>query len=182
MRVLVRTFFLAGVLLVFVAALLLWFVRPQQPLDLTYSELPLKEKAADMIRSRKLEVVLTEGEVNDLLKKAVAARPQVSPNVRMTGAAFHLEGAALSADVRLLYRDRWEAEGRLYFDLVWQDPYLTAVHTGTEIRGFRLPAGMWELDPLQAELNSYLPQAASIRDLHFEEKGVRVGFRLRKPF
>ncbi|AEI45128.1 hypothetical protein [Paenibacillus mucilaginosus] len=179
MRVLMKTIFLTGAVLVIAAALLLWFLRPQQPLDLAYTELPLREKALDMLRSRKLEVVLTEAEVNELLKKALAASPQVSGNVRITGARFYLEGEALSADVQLLYRDRWEAAGRLFFDLSWQDPYLTAVHTGTEVRGVRLPDGWFQLQPLQAELNSYLPQAAAIRDLQFEPDGVRVGFRLR---
>ncbi|WP_426448900.1 hypothetical protein ACP26L_29625 [Paenibacillus sp. S-38] len=179
MRVLMKTIFLTGAVLVIAAALLLWFVRPPQPLDLTYKELPLREKALDMLRSRKLEVTLTEAEVNELLKKALAASPQVSANVRITGARFYLEGEALSADVQLLYRNRWEAGGRLFFDLAWQDPYLTAVHTGSAIRGLHLPDAWFRLQPLQTDLNSYLPQAAAIRDLHFEPDGVRLSFRLR---
>ncbi|AEI44558.1 hypothetical protein KNP414_06034 [Paenibacillus mucilaginosus KNP414] len=44
--------------------------------------------------------------------------------------------------------------------MIWQYPYLTAVHTGAEVRGVRLPDGWSQLAPLQAERIRYLPQAA----------------------
>ncbi|WP_426451783.1 hypothetical protein ACP26L_06660 [Paenibacillus sp. S-38] len=47
------------------------------------------------------------------------------------------------------------------------------------MRGVCLPDGWFQLQPLQAEPNCYLPQAAAIRDQQFEPEGIRFSLRLR---
>lgn len=156
-----------------------WYAQPDRTLDLAYSELQIRNKVTDMLTSRKLEVQLTETEVNSLLKKALASRTHVNQDLKITGAQFSLEGSQWIADVNLLYKDEWTFGGRLHFAMSWQEPYLTATHTTTQIKQIAVPASWFQLEPLQIELNDYVPKPAGVRGVAFEEHGVRVGLKLR---
>ncbi|MGF9911061.1 hypothetical protein ABEX47_07460 [Paenibacillus ehimensis] len=178
-----RSLFKGIVTIVIVGALLaagaLWYAQPQAALDLSYNDLPVREKLAAMVIHRKPETVLTEQEVGDLLKKALARRSELRPGVKLTGARFFLQGERLAADVTLLLQDRWKVGARLNFDLAWNEPYLTAVHTGTVVRDVAVPAEWLSLRPIEVDLNHYLPKHVAIRGVAFEESAVRVTFGLR---
>lgn len=161
------------------AAGALWYTQPQAALDLSYNDLPVREKLAAMVIHRKPEAVLTEQEVGDLLKKALARKPELRPGVKLTGARFFLQGERLAADVTLLLQDRWKVGARLNFALAWNEPYLTAVHTGTVVRDVAVPDEWLSLRPIQVDLNHYLPKHVAIRGVAFEESTVRVTFGLR---
>ncbi|WP_261381440.1 hypothetical protein [Paenibacillus cremeus] len=167
------------VLAVLLAAGLVWYVKPVQPLDLAYTELPLRDKLASMLVTRKLEITLTEAEVNQLLKKALAAHAQVRPDVTITGAKFAQQGDRLVADVNLLVGGQLEAGARLNFDLAWQEPNLIAVHTGTVIKQAAIPPAWFQLAPLQVNVNNYLPQLVAVKGFTFEPSGVKLSFKLR---
>ncbi|MFE5320360.1 hypothetical protein ACFQ88_16750 [Paenibacillus sp. NPDC056579] len=156
-----------------------WYAQPERPLDLAYSELQIRSKLADMLTSRKLEVQLTEAEVNSLLKKSLAARSQINPDLQITGAQFSLEGNQWIADVNVLYKHQWTFGARMYFAMSWREPYMTAEHTATQIKQITVPASWFQLEPLQIELNDYVPKPAGVRGVAFEEHGVRVGLKLR---
>jgi len=155
------------------------YVRPTQQLDLAYSELPVRGKIADMLTNRKLEVALTEPEVNSLLKKALAEHAQVQPDVRVTGAQFTLEGDRWIADVNLLYKERWEVGARLYFSMRWQEPNLIASHTETQIKQAEIPLDWFQLEPLTLPLNDYLPKPAGVRGVTFDNHEVKIALKLR---
>ncbi|MCZ8517136.1 hypothetical protein O9H85_33255 [Paenibacillus filicis] len=166
-------------LCVVLLAVTLWYVQPNQKLDLSYAELPMKDKVFSMLMSRKLEVTLSEQEVNDLLKKALAQHTQVKPGVTLTGARFYLQGERLTADVNLLVQGSYLAEATLDFELGWEEPNLTAIHTGTRIKDIRVPLGWFRLEPLRLPLNDYLPRRLTVRDIGFSGSTVKVGFKLR---
>ncbi|GAA4855189.1 hypothetical protein GCM10023310_37650 [Paenibacillus vulneris] len=175
---------LRGILsIAIVCALLLgaayWYVQPARTLDLNYSELEVRNKVANMLTSRKLEVDLTEPEVNSLLKKALAAHPQVGSDLEMTGAEFSLEGNRWVADVNLLYKGQWTFGAKLYFTMSWKEPNMIATHTATQIKEVSIPGTWFQLNPLQIQLNDYVPKPAAVREIAFEEHGVRVGLKLR---
>ncbi|WP_028547528.1 hypothetical protein [Paenibacillus sp. UNC451MF] len=169
--------------LAIICALLLgaayWYVQPAKTLDLNYSELQVRDKVTNMLTSRKLEVELTEPEVNSLLKKALAAHTHPSTNVEITGAQFSLEGSEWVADVNLLYKGQWTFGAKLYFDMSWKEPYLKATHTATRIKEAAVPLEWFHLNPLQIQLNDYVPKPAAIREIAFEDHGLRIGLKLR---
>ncbi len=167
---------IAGALL---AAGALWYVQPQEALDLSYDDLPVREKLAAMVIRQKPEAVLTEQEAGNLLKKALVRRPELRPGVKVTGARFFLQGERLAADVTLLLQDRWKVGARLNFDLAWHEPYLTAVHTGTVVRDVAVPSAWLSLRPIEVDLNDYMPRHVAIRGVAFEGSTVRVTFGLR---
>lgn len=176
---LVRTVVSLAVIAVLLLIAVRAYVQPTQSLDLSYSELPVRNKIVDMLKNRKLEVVLNEPEVNDLLKKALAEHAQVQQDVRITGAQFSLQDNVWIADVNLLYKDNWEVGAKLYFSMRWQEPDLIAVHTATQIRQVTLPAEWFQLQPLHIALNDYLPKPAGIRGITFEDHEVKVALKLR---
>lgn len=169
--------------LAIICALLLvaayWYIQPAQPLDLHYSELQVRDKVTSMLTNRKLEVELTEPEVNSLLKKALAAHSHVSSDLEITGAQFSLEGSEWVADVNMLYKDQWAFGAKLYFDMSWKEPYLKATHTATKIKEASIPMAWFQLNPLQVQLNDYIPKPAAVREIAFEDHGLRVGLKLR---
>ncbi|MCP3773601.1 hypothetical protein NLX71_09795 [Paenibacillus sp. MZ04-78.2] len=167
------------ILVALLAAGALWYAQPQAALDLSYNDLPVREKLAAMVTNLKPEAVLTEQEVGDLLKKALARKPELRPGVKLTGAKFFLKGERLAADVTLLLQDRWKVGARLNFDLAWNEPYLTAVHTGTVVRDVTVPGEWLSLEPIQVDLNGYMPKHVAIRNVAFEGSTARVTFGLR---
>lgn len=156
-----------------------WYIQPVKKMDLAYSELPLVNKAASILLNRKPEVVLSEQEVSNLLKKALAQHPAIDPHVTVTGAEFFLQGQRLTANMNLLLYDRLEAGATLFFDLSWQEPYLMMEHTGTEIRQAAIPLKWFQLEPRQIQLNDFLPKPMTVRDVAFEGSSVKISLKLR---
>ncbi|MDF2962338.1 MAG: hypothetical protein K0S39_4073 [Paenibacillus sp.] len=155
------------------------YVQPQHTLDLAYTDLPVRNKLADMLASRKLEVELTEPEVNSLLKKALANQMSNRQDFEITGARFTLLGSEWVADVNLLYRKRWKLGAALRFKVSWQEPYIMAVHTGTRIRQAELPLEWFRLKPVQVPLNDHLPKLTAIKDIAFLEHSLKLSLGLK---
>ena len=81
-------------------------VKPTETLNLDYKEITVSSKIADIVKNRKLEVQLTEQELNDVVKKQLAAH-QVLPNdLRIEGAKLTLQGSNLVADVNVRWREK----------------------------------------------------------------------------
>lgn len=165
------------------AAGLVAYVKPDQALNLNYAELRLEDQLTEMLRSRKLELTLTEAEVNDLLKKQVAMKLLDSsgppPQGLVKGAHFTLQGQQLAADVNVLVKNRWEVGARLHFHVEWQEPYLIATHTRTEIKQTNVPLSWYEMKPLKVNLNEALPKLLAVRGVQFDGKQIRISFKLR---
>jgi hypothetical protein len=178
---LLRGIALIIVLTALLAGGLVWYVQPQQTLDLAYTDLSVKNKLADMLATRKLEVELSESEVNNLLKKAIATQALSHRELEITGAQFALQGNQLIADVNLLYQKQWKVGAVLQFNISWQEPYVTAVHTGTHLRDIDLPLDWFQLKPIQVPLGDYMPKLTGIKGITFLEHGLKlsVGLKLR---
>lgn len=155
------------------------YAQPDRMLDLNYSELSIRDKLAAMLANRRLEVVLTESEVNELLKKILADRAQLREDWTLTGAQFTLNGTQWTADINLMYKEKWPIGAKLFFTVNWQDPYLTAVHTETQIKQISVPMDWFQLQPLKIPLNDYLPKPAGVRNVTFEGNVVRLALRRR---
>ncbi|MFD0676458.1 MULTISPECIES: hypothetical protein [unclassified Paenibacillus] len=174
---------IVGVLLIaLLAGGLYWYVQPQTTLDLVYTDLSVRNKLAEMLASRKLEVELTEPEVNNLLKKALVARNSSNSNnneFEITGAQFTLHGNELIADVNLLYKKQWRIGAMLQFTVSWQEPYVMVVHTGTQIRHMHLPPEWFQLKPIQVSLDDYMPKLAGIKSITFLEHSLKLSLGLK---
>lgn len=172
--------FVCTVLVIFaaLAGAAIWYVKPTEALDLNYREVPIGGKIVDMIKNRKFEVLITEAEINDLVKKQLAAHRELPHDIRIEGAALQLRGNELQADVNLLWREQIPVGAKLFFNVEWNSPNIEIVHTSTQIKEASLPSSLLQLPPLRISLEEHLPKLVGVRNVSFEENGIRIGFKL----
>lgn len=159
-----------------------WYVRPAEELDLKYAPISVQQKVLDMIKNRKLEVRLSEAELNDLLKWRLAEHRSPRPDVWIEGASFRQRGNRLSARVNLKYADTIRVGAILDFELIWQNSELIVRHVGTHLRGLSLPVSWLQLDPVVVPLRFADIPFVEVKRLDFlPEGGVRIGIGLQEP-
>lgn len=150
----------------------LYYIRPDPTLTLDYEPLSLKDKALDMAKRLSPELVLTEEDVNNLLKQALAEHPKQSPDVEVLGARFTLEGNRLQADLRLLWKGRVTAGMQVDYLLGWSEPNLTADVESVKLKGIKLSSGLTQ--DLAVPIGEELPPLIRIRNIEFGEREIRI--------
>ena len=169
------------VLAVIVAAVLagiIAYVKPAEALDLAYKEVPIGNKIVDIIKNRKLEVELTEQDINDIVKKQLAAHKTLPNDVQIEGAKLTLQGTSLVADVNIRWRDQVPVGAKLNFVLAWNNPNIEIRHVSTQIKGINLPGEWLQLAPMVIPLEQYLPKLIGVKDVIFDEKSVHINLKL----
>jgi hypothetical protein len=169
---LLGTFALAGFLVV-------KYVQPVKPLDLSYANLSMADKVLDMVKSRKFEVLLTEEDLNNLIKKSLSTRTRLPHDVEITGAEVHQKGSELVADVNLLWKERIPVGATLYFSLDWKEPDVLVTHEKTQIRDVTVPAGWLQLPDIRIRLNEALPKMIGIENVTFADDGIHIALKLK---
>ncbi|MDR6554884.1 hypothetical protein [Paenibacillus qinlingensis] len=166
---------IAAVMLVIV----IQYVKPTESLDLQYKEISISNKIAEMILSRKLEVRLSEEDVNQLLKKQLASHTQLPHDFRMEGATLNLQGSMVEADVNVRWHERIPIGALALFTLSWEPPNLVIQHVNTQIKNWQLPSSWLQLAPVEIPLQSHLPKLIGIKNVVFEDKSILIQL---KPF
>lgn len=182
MRTLLKLLLAFIVLVVLLVGGLVWYIAPDEDLDLAYAEVPIREKIVSMAKKLKLEIVITEQEINDLAKKQLAAHPRIGPDIEVTGARFELNGDRLTAHLNLIYRGLIRAQAAAYFQLEWKRPSIVATLQRTEIKGYELPSAWVSLKPIAIPVEDKLPDFVGIRNVDFEANGIVFRFKLLNPF
>ena len=135
--------FIVAVLVVIV----IQYVKPTESLDLNYREISISSKITEMILFRKLDVRLSEDDVNQLLKKQLASRSTLPHDFRLEGAKLNLEGSFVNADVNVRWHERIPIGAHAMFSLAWEPPNLVIQHMNTQIKNWQLPKGWLRLAP-----------------------------------
>jgi hypothetical protein len=180
-KVLKRLFAVIVILLLLAAGGAWWllsYIAPDEELDLSYQNINIREKATDMIKQLKPELILTEADVNNLIKKNLD--PNVSEHVVVEGALFDLEGDRLIANMNVKYRDRVPMAIRAEYRLEWQDPNLALRPQSLSIKGIDLPLDM--LETIIVDLDLPTGDLVKVKEVRFEGNTVRVEFNLSLPF
>ncbi|MFD0589531.1 hypothetical protein ACFQZE_16200 [Paenibacillus sp. GCM10027627] len=157
---------------------LLSYIKPDKPLDLQYRPIDVGHKAMEMIHSFKPELVLTEPEVNDLIKKHL--KRDIAKNVLLDGAEFQLEGDRLLADLNITYRDRIPAEVKVEYRMEWQEPNLVLKPESLHLKGIGLPTSM--IDTLSIPLELPTGELVSVENVNFENDAIKVLFKIKLEF
>ncbi|MBD0383384.1 hypothetical protein [Paenibacillus sedimenti] len=168
------------VILAAVIAGIISYVKPAEALDLEYSEVPIGSKIVDIIKNRKLKVELTEQDVNDIVKKQLAARKTLPNDVRIEGAKLTLQGTALAADVNIRWHDKVPVGAKLNFVLAWNNPKIEIQHISTQIKGVNIPGKWLQLAPIEIPLEQHLPKLVGVKDVIFEEDAIQIDLKLLK--
>lgn len=164
---------------VLTGAAILWYIKPSEPLDLIYEPVPFRQKIAEMAKNLKFSVLLTEQELNDLMKQKLAERAQLSEKLRVTGARLEQNGTIATAYINLMYAERVPIGAVFSFQLEWAEPNLAIRHTGTRIRGLDIPLAWLRLDPVFIAFEQHLPPFIAVKNITFHPSGVTVSFGLK---
>ncbi|GAA3408506.1 hypothetical protein ACFFNY_07275 [Paenibacillus hodogayensis] len=154
------------------------YVKPTEALNLDYEQVPVAQKALEMIKARKLEVRLSERDLNDILKKQLAARAKIGPNATIEGARFEQRGSRLTAYVNIRTVGGIAVGGAIDFTLEWKSPELIVRPTEPRIRGLSVPDAWLPLEPIVIRADELLPPLVTIKDVRFEDAGITIAFKL----
>ncbi|MEF3307169.1 hypothetical protein [Paenibacillus sp. GYB003] len=156
----------------------LWYARPSERLDLAYEPVSVAQKVVDMVKVRKPELTISEKELNDILKKELAKRAQVRPDVTIEGARFEQRANRVTAYVNVKAAGRVEVGAAVDFALEWKPPNLIVRPEETRIRSLRIPASWLPLEPIVVRVDESLPPPIGIRDIRFEPRQIVVSLKL----
>lgn len=175
MRKLLVTLFVLLVFIVIAGVGVLYYIKPDQSLDLTYEKVPLKDRAIDMARRMSPELILTSEDLNNLAIKSLANNPQVEENVQVTGANFELEGELLVADLNIIWNNRVAAGLELTYRLAWVNPNVIATVEKARLKGVTLPASMFSdrIIPIADDLPKWL----KIKDVEWGNGQITILFQ-----
>jgi hypothetical protein len=155
-------------------------VKPDQSLDLKYKEVSVVEKMLDIVKNRKLEVQLTEQDVNNLVKKQLSQQADMPHNgVTITGAQFKLHGDRVEADVNLLWNNKVAAAAKLIFLMEWKNPDLEITHLSTQIKQMQVPQEWFHLNPIRIPMAQSMPRMIGIKDVAFDPGAIRIMLMLK---
>jgi uncharacterized protein YpmS len=162
------------ILLAALLAIAVRHVKPTEALNLDYKEVTIRSKIADIVKNRKFEVQLTEQDLNDLVKKQLAAH-QVLPNdLRIEGAKLTLLGTNLVADVNVRWQDKVPIGAQMMFTLAWNPPNLVIQHINTSVKGMQVPSTWLQLVPIELPIEDHLPILVGVKNVLFEEKAMII--------
>jgi hypothetical protein len=153
----------------------LYYIKPDQDLDLMYQRVPLKERALDMARRLSPELILTGEDLNNLSKKSVADNPQVEKDVRITGANFTMEGELMIANLNVIWKKQISAALQVTYRLRWESPNVIATVEKARMKGITLPVSMFSDRVIP--IGQDLPKPLKIKDLVWGNGGVKVLFQ-----
>ncbi|GKU77965.1 hypothetical protein [Paenibacillus sp. L3-i20] len=157
---------------------LLSYIAPDKQLDMAYESIDVRAKAVAMAKRLKPELVLTEPEVNDLIKSHLD--PNVAKDVRIDGADFNLEENKLLADLNITYKERIPAQVKAEYRLEWQEPNLVLIPETLAMKGIDLPLSMLEAITIPLDLPT--GELVTVQNVKFEVDQIRILFKLNFSF
>lgn len=166
------------IVVVLAAGSALWlksYIAPQQELDLSYEPIDLKQKLLDMISRLEPVLILSEEDINNLIKMQLSTNGIGSnPDIQVDGAKFELDDGKLIAHVNVTYKDRLPVGAEIVYRLAWQAPAIIMEPESVRIRGLRLPASLVDSQTIE------LPESevVKINDIVFDRNQVKIGFSL----
>lgn len=177
-----KSFILALAVLAILAiamAIIIWYVKPTETLNLDYHDIAISSKITDIIKNRKLEVRLTEEDLSNIVKKQLAAHKVLPNDFQIEGAKLTLQGSNLEADVNVKWHQQFPIGAQMLFTFVWSPPNLVIQHRNTNIKGLQIPSNWVQLAPIEISIEDYLPNLIGIKNVVFEEKALVIQL---KPF
>lgn len=157
-----------------------YYVKPQETLDMQYRELNTTAQVTEMIRNRRFTLVLSELELNDLMKRSLSGNVSLPSQVKLDGARFRLQGDRLYADLNVRLWSAVPVGVTAEYQLVWRRPELVFEYGGARIRDVELPPSMLLLPEIVVNLDSMLPPAVTAAKVTFEPKQLVIGLQFKR--
>ena len=182
----IKRLFAAFILIVLLLAgagwWLLSYIAPERELSLDYEPIDVDSKLVDMMIKLRPELVLTESDVNSLVKMmlvksggSVEAEGEAK-HVEITGASFELHGEQLHALMNVRYRERIDAELLAVYTLRWDNPNLVLEPQRLTTKKLELPVSMLERKEIPLGISTNL--LVRISDVKFQDDHITLRFKL----
>jgi hypothetical protein len=154
------------------------YIAPERALNLQYERIDVKAKALDMISRLKPELVLSEGDINNLAKMNLD--PEAFEQVRIDGADFRLEDDLLIADLNVTYKDRIPAGIQAVYRMEWQEPNLALRPQSLKVKDIKLPLNLLETIIIPLELPA--GDTVEVENVQFVQGEIKILFNIKLPF
>ncbi|MFC4775973.1 hypothetical protein ACFO9Q_04160 [Paenibacillus sp. GCM10023252] len=154
---------------------LLRYAAPEEELTLSYEPIDLQSKALAMARKLKPELILTEEDMNNLVKSSLAQAPLLSPDFTLQGARVELEGDRLIVHLNVTYRDRIPVGAVAEYRMSWEEPNVRLQPVSLKVKGIQLPED--RLEPILVPLDLRELKVIQVREVIFDGDRIRLLFR-----
>lgn len=177
-KILLRIFLTLIVLVIIVAGVTIWYIAPDRKLNLDYSDIDLKDKAVQMLKSQKPEITLNEDEMNEIAKKELVKHlGDIPQQVTITGADFQFHEQEVTADIN----GKWGVipfGANLAFYMEATGSVLELKHQSTRIKSISIPASTFGLGTISVPLKDHLPDMLTVDQIEFLQDGVKLSFKV----
>lgn len=165
-------------ILIFLAAAAIWYIRPERTLDMNYSEIQWKDKLVGMIETRKPEIVITEEEFNHLAKKklAEALRSQEHP-VAITGTQLQFSGNQLTVHLNAAWGPM-EFGAAVQYAMEYSARKVVITPEAVKVKDLSLSPGLFGLEQIEIDPGPYLPDPVTVKGMVFHDRQITVKLRL----
>lgn len=163
---------------------LLSYIAPDEQLDLAYEPFDVKQQVFSMVKKMKPELVLTESNINNLIKMSLKSKlssggqspPEIGKDVQLEGAYFELEQDKLIARMNVRYKDRIPAAFDAVYTLEWQEPNIVLVPQSLSLKKFDLPISM--LETITIPLDFPRQDVVTVQDVQFLVDQIIIKFKI----
>lgn len=189
-RIIKRLLLLFIVILLLLGGAAWWmlsYIAPNEQLDLSYEPIDVNEKVLAMVKKLKPELVLTEADINDLIKKhlkekyasgeAGSSSVVIAQDTQLDGASFELEEKKLIAHMNVTYMGRIPAALEAEYSLEWQSPNIVLKPQSLSLKNTSLPVNM--LETINVPLDLPAQDIVTVRDMQFLKDQIKVLFKLQ---
>lgn len=163
---------------------LLSYIAPEEKLDLAYEPFDVKQQVMSMIKKMKPELVLTEPNINNLVKMSLKSKLssdgqsplEIGKDVQLEGAYFELEQDKLIARMNVRYKDRIPAGFDAVYTMEWQEPNIVLVPQSLSIKRLSLPINT--LETITIPLDLPRQDVVTVRDVQFLVDQIIIKFKI----
>lgn len=167
-------------ILIVLAAAVLWYIHPERTLDMNYSEIQWKDKFVRMIETRKPEIEITEEELNHLAKQKLVERlhGQELP-VTVTGTQFQLAGNLLTVYINAAWGPV-EFGAAIQYGLDYSAGQFVMTPEAVKLRELSLSPGLFGLKQVKIDPAPYIPDpiTVKVKDVLFHNRHITVKLTL----
>lgn len=132
---------IVGILFLLVFGLLT-YIAPSKELTMDYKPVQLEEKLLTMVQNLNTELVLTEADVNALIKMNMDTKPH--QRLLIEGAHFSLLDNKLHAELNVLVNDAVRAQLHASYGISWNEPELKLKPIELKLKNIKLPTSWLE--------------------------------------
>jgi hypothetical protein len=175
---------LAGiiVLLVIAAGVLIWYVSPQEQLNVAYTEVDFDQKIRSMIKTGNAQMMLSEWEINQFMKQWLYDHRQVSEEIEITGLRSEVQKEQLKLILNLKVYNTLRIGAVLQYRMEWKPPNLVAALEQANIRNFKIPPEQIPLKEIVFPVATQLPDWMKIEEIFFDYGRIWINFELDREY